>query len=165
MIDPTATEPLKVRCVCPPLADGTPRHDEDTIDVRSQYGYGDSLNLSRKGVQYKIGVNPETKDPVVLPFTDAFAEHEALLEMAVTGWTLTDGKGDPLPVALSTILLLPEDVGNAVANAANAHYEASKAPVPNASGGPSPAGSPETPPARPNRATRRSKKPSTPSSN
>jgi hypothetical protein len=156
MIDPTATEPIEVRCVCP----GTP-HDKDTIAVRSQYGYGDSLALSKASVKYQIGVHPKDKTPLVLPYTDAFSQHEALLELAVKEWSLVDHEGKPLPVALSSILLLPEDIGELIATKVNEFYEASKASVPNASGEPSQDSTPESSPTPPNRATRRSRKPST----
>ena len=160
MIDPTATVPVPIRCPCPPK-DGEPRHsDGDSVDVRSQYGYGDSLALAKKSVQYRVGLNKD-KESVVIPYEDAFLKHESLMELAVKSWTLEDADGEPLPIGLPTFLLLPEDIGNVIAEKVNELYEASKATVPNGSGGPSPASSPETSPAPPNRATRRSRKPST----
>lgn len=161
-MDPTATRPVPVRCCCPPV-DGAVRHpDGDTIHVRTQYTYGDELALSRKSVRYQIGTH-EGK-PVVLPYTDGFLGEEAMLEIGVRDWTLVDGEGKPLPVDLTTILLLPGDVGALLSEEINAAWEASKVPLPNASGAPSPASSPASGTARPNRATRRSKKHSTSSS-
>lgn len=161
MIDPTATVPVPIRCPCPPK-DGEPRHsDGDIVDVRSQYGYGDSLKLAKASVQYRISVDKDN-NPLVVPYTDAFLQHETLLELAVQSWTIQTESGEPLPVGLPTILMLPEDIGNVLAERVNELFEASKATVPNGSGGQSPATSPETSPAPPNRATRRSRKPSTP---
>ena len=163
MIDPTATVPVPIRCPCPPV-DGEPRHpDGDSVDVRSQFGYGDSLALAKKSVQYRVGLDKD-QQAIVLPYTDAFLQHETLLELAIKSWTIVTESGEPLPVGLPTILMLPEDIGNVIAERINELYEASKATVPNVSGGQSPATSPETSPAAPNRATRRSRKPSIPRS-
>lgn len=161
-MDPTATVPVPVRCCCPPV-DGALRHpDGDTIHIRSQYTYGDDLTLSKRSVQYKVGVHDGK--PVVLPYTDGFLGEEAMVEIGVKDWTLENDDG-PIPVALSSILLLPGDVGALLSERINALWEASKAPLPNVSGAPSPASSAANGAARPNRATRRSKKDSTPSSN
>lgn len=163
MIDPTATVPVEIRCPCPPK-DGAVRHpDGDSVDVRTQYGYGDSLTLARKSVQYRTGLDKD-KQTIIIPYNDAFLQHETLLELGVKGWTIEDPDGQPLAVGLPTILLLPEDIGEYIATKINELYEASKASVPNASGAQSPATSPESSDARPNRATRRSRKPSTPRS-
>jgi hypothetical protein len=159
-MDPTATRPLPVRCCCPPL-DGAVRHpDGDVIHIRTQYTYGDDLSLSKRSVQYRVATDKDG-NPVVIPYNDAFLGEEALMEIGVKDWSLVMDDGKPLPVDLTTILLLPPDVGASVSQAINEHWEASKAPVPNPSGAPSPATSPESSTARPNRATRRSRKPST----
>lgn len=155
MIDPAATHPVEVRCLCP----GAP-HPSDTITVRSEYGYGDALKLAKAAVQYRV-VQNKKGEPVVLPYEDAFLQEEALLALGVKAWTLLDADGNPVPVGLPTILLLPPDVGEQVSTAINALYEASKVPVPNGSGAPSRASTPGSSAARPNRATRRSKRPST----
>lgn len=164
MIDPNATTPLTVRCLCPPNPDGSVRHpDGDTVRIRAYYGYGDALALAKAGVQYRMVVH-EGK-PAVVPYTDAFLQEQKMVELGVQAWTIEQADGTPLPLDLSTILLLPPDVGEQVSEAINAAYEACRAPVPNGSGAPSPLASPENTSARPNRATRRSKKHSTPSSN
>lgn len=157
-MDPTATTPVPVRCCCPPV-DGAVRHpDGDIVHIRSQYTYGDELALSKRSVQYKLVVH-EGK-PLMLPYTDGFLGEEAMLEIGVKDWTLVNDNG-PIPVELSTILLLPGDVGALLSERINELWEASKAPLPNVSGAPSADGSPTT--ARPNRKTRRSRKPLTPS--
>ena len=161
-MDPTATVPVPVRCCCPPV-DGAVRHpDGDVIHIRSQYTYGDDLALSKRSVQYRVATH-EGK-PVVLPYTDGFLGEEAMLEIGVKEWTLVTADGEPLPVDLTTILLLPGDVGALLSERINELWEASKVPLPNGSGAPSPASSAASGAARPNRATRRSKKGSTPSS-
>lgn len=142
-VDPAATKVIDLpACYCP----NTP-HDHDRVTIRTQYGYGDMLELA------KVHTLAGRIDPM--------AERARLLELGIREWTFLDDKGDPIPLGLPMILLLQPHIVEPIASAIDAAYEESSAPVPNPSSGPSPQPSPETPPASPNRATRRATRRST----
>jgi len=159
MQDPDATTPISIRCVCPPKDEAVRHPDGDTVGVRTQYSYGDELQLSKQSVRYQTAVIKDK--PMILPYTDAFLKEEAMLEIGIKDWTILNAEDQPVPVALSSILLLPPDVGSLLSVTINDLWEKSKASVPNGSGAPSLVSTAENSDARPNRATRRSRKHST----
>lgn len=93
------------------------------------------------------GKKPEAK---VVFITDPFGVQIALLERMVVGWSYVDEAGLPVPLNPRK---LRESIANPLAEKLDAIYERARKPVPNGSGGRSPAPSLEL--VKPNRATRR----------
>jgi len=138
-VNPDATTDVaRERCYC----SGSP-HEHDTVTIRTQYGYGDLLELGRVHANGRI-------DPML--------ERAKLLELGIKSWSFVDDKGQPIPVGLPMILLLQQDVVQPIAVAIDEAYQASDPPVPNPSSGRSAPSSPASSTASPNRATRRAKR-------
>ncbi len=115
-IDETSAEPLVLeRCYCPESP-----HDHDEVMVRTQYGYGDVKAVRKMGF-----ANP------ALTWDEELADL-TMMARSVVSWTFVLTDGTPLPVSLATIRLLPIEVGEAILEKANEHFEASR--LPNASG-------------------------------
>lgn len=138
-------------CVCP----GTP-HERDTITHLADLGYDDVVAISAGATRTQVRMVDQGKGqpqkPEVVFITDPFGIQVALLERMVTGWSYVDADGNPLPLNPRR---LRESIANPLAEKLDAIYEHSRRPLPNGSGGPSPAPSLEL--VRPNRATRRSR--------
>jgi hypothetical protein len=115
-IDDAATKPLVLeRCYCP----GTP-HDHDEVHIRTEFGWGDVKAVRKMGL-----ANPGlTWDEELADLT--------MMSRAVTSWTFVTSSGEPVPISLATLRLLPIEVGEAILNTANENFEASR--LPNASG-------------------------------
>jgi len=144
-IEPTAIEVFDLdACYCPDQP-----HAHDTVTIRTQYGYGDLLELSRVHTFGKV---------------DPMGERLKLLELSIVGWSFTDADHQPVPVSRDTILLMRQNVIEPIVLRVDQHYETSRSPVPNASSGPSAPSSPAKVPASLNRAQRRAVKRSTPRS-
>ena len=144
-IDEKATEPLVLkRCYC----EGSPHEPGDSVDIRTQYGYGDFKSIKKMGF-----ANPS------LNWDEELADL-TLIVRAVTGWTFVLPDGEPLPISMATLRLLPEEVGEAILEKANEHFETSRksGELPNPLGGQSQPSSPESLTASPNRATRRARR-------
>jgi hypothetical protein len=134
-IDPEATEVVDLPvCYCP----GAP-HDHDTVTIRTQYGYGDLLELTRVHMNGRL---------------DPMAERAKLLELGIKGWSFTDEEG-PVEVNPRNILRLSQAVVEPIVTAIDLAYNSSTPPVPNASSGRSQPSSPARSTASTNRATRR----------
>lgn len=135
-IDQEATRVITLpECYCP----GTP-HDADTVTIRSQFGYGDVLELA--SVHTRAGR------------IDPLAERLKLLELGIKGWSFVNEEG-PVPVDTSMILRLSKEVSEVIVNALDESYAGSTEPVPNPSSGPSRPSSQGRSTASPNRAQRR----------
>lgn len=146
-INPEATQVVDLpTCYCP----GSP-HDHDSVTIRSQYGYGDVLELAK--VHTAAG------------YIDPMAERARLLDLGIKSWTFVDDKGEPVPLGLPMILLLRSEIVEPIAVAIDAAYSASDVPLPNPSSGRSQPSSPASSTASPNRATRRAAARSTSKSN
>lgn len=140
-IDPEARDTVVLsRCYCP----GEP-HENDTVVVRAQYGYGDVLELAR--------VHTGRLDPM--------AERAKLLELGIVEWSFVGKDGQPAPIGLPMILLLHPEIVEPIAQRIDELYQESAPPLPNSSSGPSRPSSPESSTASPNRATRRAARRST----
>lgn len=131
-------------CYCP----GQP-HPRDTITIRTEYGYGDVLELARVHTHGRI---------------DPMGERAKLLELAIVRWSFVDDGGAPVPVDMPHILRLRQGLVEPIVLRVDEHYERSRSAVPNGSGGPSAPSSPARVPASLNRAQRRAAKRSTPRS-
>jgi len=117
---------VAIRCVCPDKADGSPRHEADTITLRDTLGFvatqtaRNAVYLARREAQDE----GEDFDPAL--FLAMLTEQYLLL--GIESWTLVDDKGKPVPVSRGTIRsrLLEaddlDDVATVVSDAADDLY-------------------------------------------
>lgn len=105
-----------VECLCPPRADGTPRHaNGDEITLRERLGFR-AVTTIRWGLS--LQENPSLADTFSL-LTEQYVMH------GVETWTVTDAKGRPVPVTQQTIrdvLLVNDKAAQDVADAADDKY-------------------------------------------
>ena len=140
-IDPEATETVDLpACWCP-----NQPHDHDTVTIRSEYGYGDLLELTRVHMAGKL---------------DPMAERAKLLELGIKAWSFVDEDG-PVEVTAANIARLHQPVVEPIVVAIDLAYNSSAPSLPNASSGRSRPSSPASSTASTNRATRRLAKRST----
>lgn len=151
-VNPEQFAPLDVPCPCPPHANGEPRHDHDTVMLRTRLHYGDLQAVSRAGS--------------ILGVWDKESATLKLMEIGIGSWTFTDDDGKPVEPSPALIRMLDTGLAQAIQEELEKRYvEATeRQTLPNGSGGRSEPSSPAISPVPPNRATRRSRKPSTPRS-
>lgn len=148
MIDPEATEVVPLPWeLCKPKPDGSRWHDSDTVTVRTEYGYGDTVELAR--VHTDAGR------------IDAMGERVKLIEIGLKDWSLVGPDGAPIPVTLDNLMRLPPNAGQYIAQQIDERFSASDVPVPNDSSGRSQPSSLASSTASPNRAQKRAAKRST----
>lgn len=144
-VDPDAFEVVDLAHeYCPPKPDGSAYHDHDTVEVRTQYAYGDLLFVTKLG-QGTTGL-----------MWDNEAATLGLLARAIRGWSFVHNDGSPVDIGLATIRLLHADVADKIAEVADRHYTASTVTLPNVSSAASPDSPPATPSASPKPRRRRS---------
>lgn len=142
-VDSEATEDIDLPwCVCP-----NKPHDHDTVTIRTQFGYGDVMQLA------KVHTSAGKVDPM--------AERAKLLELGIRGWSFVGEDGAPVPVGLPMILLLRPSIIEPIAEAIDDAWQKSDEPLPNASSGRSRLSSLASSTALPSRAIRRAAKRST----
>ncbi len=151
-VNPTLTEPIEVACPCPPHVNGNPRHEQDTILIRALLHYGDLQAISRAGSMFGVW--------------DSESATLKLMELGILSWTFTDDDGQPVEVQPAMIRLLDPSIAEPIQAALDERFQEAmkRKQLPNGSGGRSAQSSPATTASQPNRATRRSRKPSTPKS-
>jgi len=87
-----------IRCVCPPKADGQPRHaNGDTVTFRERLPFRDALAARNTVILIKQD-DPEADAASILA-----ALTEVYLLVGIESWTLTDGKGKPVPVSRQAV--------------------------------------------------------------
>jgi len=98
---------VPIRCVCPPKADGSPRHEGDTITLRDTLGFVQT-QTARNAVQLARQEAHEEGVPLDAPLALALLTEQYLI-LGIESWTLADDKGKALPVGRSTIRSFLED--------------------------------------------------------
>ena len=98
---------VPIRCVCPPKADGSPRHAGDTITLRDTLGFVQT-QTARNAVQLARQEAREEDVPLDPALALALLTEQYLL-LGIESWTLVDGKGKPVPVGRATIRTFMED--------------------------------------------------------
>lgn len=136
-------------CICPPKADGSLHHERDTITHISDVGYDDIVAIARASTKNHVTTNARGEAQLI-SYQDPFLEQLAVLERMVVGWTYVNADGSPVPLNPRR---LREAVAEPLAAKLDGVYKRARQPVPNASGGPSPA--PSLVSTSPNRAARR----------
>lgn len=145
-VNPEQYAPLDVPCPCPPLANGEPRHDHDTIMLRTRLHYGDLQAVSRAGSLFGVWDN-------------SLATLK-LMELGIGSWTFVNDDGQAVEPAAATIRLLDPSIAVQIQDVLEKrHAEAQeRMTLPNSSGGrsqpSSPAITPVPPPRRERRAAR-----------
>ena len=147
-VNPEQYAPFPVPCPCPPL-EGAPRHEHDTVMLRTRLHYGDLQAVSRAGS--------------ILGIWDNESATLKLMEVGIGSWTFTDDDGNPVEPSVVTIRLLDPGIAQKLQEKLDEVYWEAKErmTVPNGPGGRSaplsPAISPVRPPRRERRSTTRSK--------
>ena len=102
---------MPIRCVCPPKADGSPRHAGDTITLRDTLGFVQTQTARNAALLLRQdAVNDgEPLDPaeVLAVLTEQY------VLQGVSAWTLVGEDGKPIPVSRATLrarLLENDDV-------------------------------------------------------
>ena len=109
---------VPIRCVCPPTADGSPRHEGDTVTLRDTLGFREVTTIRN------LAGTLDQEDPLFVAEVLA-ALSEGYIVFGVASWTLVDDKGKPLPVNRAAIrehLLSDVEVAADVADAADELY-------------------------------------------
>ena len=149
-VNPEQYAPIDVPCPCPPLANGEPRHDHDTIMVRTRLHYGDLQAVSRAGS--------------ILGIWDNESATLKLMELGIGSWTFVNDDGKPVEPDPAMIRLLDPAIAVQVQEYLEARFGEAKErmTLPNGSSGrseqSSPAITPVPAPRRERRKSERSKK-------
>jgi hypothetical protein len=88
---------VKIDCVCPRKADGSKRHDQDTITLRDKLGFHEATSI-RNQLKFMKSDDPDISHGEILA---AMTEH--YLIFGVETWTLVDDKGKRVPVSRAAI--------------------------------------------------------------
>jgi hypothetical protein len=111
---------VTVACLCPPRADGTPRHpDGDEVQLRERLDFRSATTI-RNAVGFARAEDPELSGAEILAI---LTEHYILF--GIEGWTVADADGKPLPVTkpnLRSLLLTNDEAAQVVADAADERY-------------------------------------------
>ncbi len=110
---------VTIPCPCPPKADGTARHESDTVTLREPLSFRERLSL-RQTIKWAKEVTPDISDGELLAVLT-----EAYCLQGISAWTLVDEKGrkvDPSRVAIRDFLEAHDEQAMAVADAADGLY-------------------------------------------
>ncbi len=88
---------MDTRCICPPKADGTPRHDHDTITLKDRMDF-------RSSIAIRNSLALEADEDGNLDVADLLAIlSERFIRYGIESWSLVDDKGKPVPVSTANI--------------------------------------------------------------
>ena len=87
---------VTIPCICPPTADGQPRHEQDTITLRDAFTYREAIAL-----QKDMAMAGSDDDATVGDSLAALTEGYML--RGISAWTLVDAKGKPIEVSITAI--------------------------------------------------------------
>jgi len=109
---------MEIRCVCPPKADGSPRHEKDTIELREKMDFRSSI-----AIRNALAVGSLEGD---LDIADILAIlSERFIRYGIVAWSIVDAHNKPVPATQQTIaeIILPEiDVATEIADEADGRY-------------------------------------------
>jgi hypothetical protein len=112
---------VQIDCVCPPRADGEPRHpDGDTVTLRETLGFRE-VTAIRHGISFleNDGTADAYAAEVLAVLTEGYVLH------GIEAWSLVDEKGKPAEVSRTAIrerILSRVDVASVVGDAADELY-------------------------------------------
>lgn len=110
---------VQIPCPCPPKADGTPRHDSDTVTLRDTLDFRTRLSL-RQTIKWAKELNDDLTDGEALAVLT-----EAYCLQCIDAWSLVDDKGKKLPPSRAEVrnfLEEHDDAAMLVADAADTMY-------------------------------------------
>lgn len=111
---------VQISCLCPPKADGTARHDQDTVTLPDTLDFRQMLTV-RQAIRFaNIDADPATS---LAQMTAVMAE--AYVLHCISAWTLLDEKGKPVPVTQANVrahLLSHYEAAEKVGDAADDLY-------------------------------------------
>jgi len=110
---------MDIRCICPPKADGTPRHDHDTITLKDRMDFRSSIAI-RNALALEAGEGGDIDMADILAVVT-----ERCIRYGITAWTLVDGHGKPIPVsqqAITDLILSDIELATTVADVADEMY-------------------------------------------
>ena len=87
---------VTIECICPPTADGEPRHEQDTITLKERFSFHEVVAL-----QKDMAMAGSDDDATVGDSLAALTE--GYIVRGITSWTLVDEKGRALAVNKTTI--------------------------------------------------------------
>jgi hypothetical protein len=108
---------VTIPCPCPPKADGTARHEQDTVTLADTLDFRTRVTL-RQSIRL-AGGEEATEGEMLAALTEAYLLH------CITGWTVVDAKGKALSASRANIrevLMGESDIGLVVADAADELY-------------------------------------------
>ncbi len=109
---------VTIKCICPPKADGEPRHDQDTITFRDSFTYREAVAL-----QKDMAMAGSDDDATVGDSLAALTEGYML--RGISAWSLVDARGkaiEPNATAIKGWLLSNMTVAMDVSAAAEELY-------------------------------------------
>lgn len=110
---------MDVKCVCPPKADGSARHDHDTIELRERMDF-------RSSIAIRNALALESGDDGAIDMADILAIlTERFIVYGIQSWTVVDAKNQPVPVsrqAITDLILSDIELATDIGDAADARY-------------------------------------------
>ena len=98
---------VPIRCVCPPKADGSPRHEGDTITLRDTLGFV-ATQTARNAIHLARSDAKEQGVDLDAAYALAVLTQQYLV-LGIESWTLVDEKGKAVPVNRGSIAVFLED--------------------------------------------------------
>lgn len=94
----------KIDCICPPKADGEPRHpDGDTVTLRPKLDFRSGLAARNEVIILKQEDEQATTADILALLTETY------LVSGIESWSLVDEKGKPLPVSRANVRAFLEE--------------------------------------------------------
>ena len=110
---------MEIRCICPPKADGQPRHDHDTVTLKERMDF-------RNSVAIRNALALEAGDDGVLDMADVLAIlTERFVRYGIASWTIVDDKNKAVDVsqeAITRLILSDIEVAMQIGDAADDLY-------------------------------------------
>jgi hypothetical protein len=112
---------VTIECICPPKADGEPRHDHDTVTLREKLDFQTAV-LLQKSIQVRSLAIRSKNDATaeIMAFLTGFFIHHG-----IEAWSVVDDKGKAVDVtdeAITAYLEPNMDAALTVADAGDAAY-------------------------------------------
>lgn len=110
---------VNIACPCPPKADGSPRHEIDTVTLRDTLDFRTRLALRQTMKWAKTANDDITEGEILAVLTEAY------VLQCIDAWTLVDDKGkkvEPSRAAIRDFLDHHDEQAMAVADAADSLY-------------------------------------------
>jgi hypothetical protein len=153
---------LSIECICPPKADGEPRHEQDTITLKDRFSFHEVVAL-QKDMQMAGSDDEATVGDSLAALTEGY------IVRGITAWTLVDERGKAIVPNRTTItdrlFFLNPAVAMDVSAAAEELYNPSVLlPLVNRASKQSGTGPTESSTSAPTALAKRPRKPSKPSS-